>query len=339
MPTVRWIERRATVLLAAASSLCAGENPPRVTLNLHQSISVALAQGPYQVPVKCDAGGNIYIRLYQDPDPRAAPISKIGRDGKLLASFSFAQLSDHGFGSEGLHVSDFAVGSGGEIYALVTMNQGQQHFVKFSADGKFQSATPLSTDKDLHAYRLAGRPPDGFLMNALQGKADDQRPVNLVLDQYGVISRIVGSKESFGAGKSAKDDIQSFELSDVVVDEAGNVYTLRASTPPAILVHSLKGDLLSKFDIDLPGAGYSVVTLAANGGRIAIVFVQGRDQHRSNSKQLFRVIDGGTGAALADYTLPPEATGGFACYEAPARFSLLATGGDGRFRLQTVSDP
>lgn len=338
MQLVKWIERRATVLLAAASSLCAGENPPRVTLNLHQSISVALAQLPYQVPVKCDAGGNIYIRLYQDPDPRVAPISKIGRDGKLLATFSFAQLSDHGFRSEGLHVSDFVVGNGGEIYALVT-NQGQQYFVKFSSDGKFQSATPLSTDKDLHAYRLAGRSPDGFLMNALQGKADDQQPVNLVLDQYGVITRIVSSKESFGTGKSSQDDIQSFELSDVVVDEAGNLYTLRASTPPAILVHSLKGEFLRKFDIDLPGAGYSVVTLAANGGRIAIVFVQGRDQHRSNSRQLFRVIDEGTGAALADYILPPEATGGFACYEAPARFSLLATGGDGRFRLQTVSEP
>ena len=206
------------LLLSLTLGLCFGVDVPRVRLNLHQSVQVGLAKSPFQTPVKCDPDGNLYLRLWQNSNPLRAPITKIGPDGKVLAEFSFDHVGDL---DQDLQADDFVVGNRGEVYALVEGSKGR-YVVTFRSDGKFLSAITLSLSQDLGIYRLARLVSGNFLLTALKGEA--QEPRTLILDESGNIAKFIDIKETLRVdhtGKISPEDMHSFEMSDMVMDETG----------------------------------------------------------------------------------------------------------------------
>jgi hypothetical protein len=311
---------------------------PRVTLNAHQSVALALTKGSYQHPIKCDHDGNIYVRLYQDPNPLMAPISKIGPDGRQLARFSFDHIDE--LGNQAFQAADFVVGARGEVYALAETGNGG-HLITFGSDGTLRSITPLLIGRDLELYRILRLMSGQFLVTALQG--DERKPRTFILDDSGKMVRFIDLKETSHTDKSGKissEDITNFELSDVITDDSGQIYILRPSTPASMVILSPSGEFLRSITIDAPaGAHYAPFTLGVSGGRIAVIFRERLDEHRISAKSVFRVLDAGTGLPLVDYVPGGEVKGGFACYVAPAQFSMLMPGDDGRFRLLKLSSP
>jgi hypothetical protein len=267
---------------------CLGAEVPTIALKLERSTTVnGLPVAPFQVPIKCDSAGNLYVRVYQDPSPMAAPIRKISAHGELLATFSF----DHvGALEPDLQALDFVVGSRGEVFAVAEDGKGR-HLVKFRSGGELQSTTTLSLSPDFDPYRFA-RLGSGFLITTLKG--NERMPTIFVIDESGGDARSVNMKEGFQADRAVKmgsNDAQAFELSDMVTDESGRVYLMRPSTPARVVVFSPAGDYLKKFDIDRPGADYEPVGLAVGAGTITVVFHEHTGESRSRASELYRIID------------------------------------------------
>ncbi len=296
---------------------------------------MGLANGPIQAPIKCDADGNLYLRIWNNSSPLAVPIVKIGHDGKLLATFSFDHVADLG---KDLLVDDFVVDANSAVYALV---EGQgSYLAKFRSDGELQSAKALSLGKDFEVKRLAVLGSGRLLLTGLKGEG--REPKTLILDESGNIVQFVNTKETLrmdNNGKIAPEDMEGFEMTDMVVDQSGTIYLMRPSTPVRVLLFSAIGEFVRNFDVDPPEPGHFPISLAVSGGKIAIAFLERKDK-RLGPKSAYRIIDASTGLAIIDYVPPPEIKGSFACYVAPAQFSMLWRNHDeGRFRLLTLSEP
>jgi hypothetical protein len=319
---------------------CSGAEVPRVTLTVHQGMPADLAVGMYQLPIKCDSGGNLYARPFQDPGPDKPlrpPILKIGRDGKLSASFSFEHVGD--IDTKDLELIDFSAGRLGEVYALVASKKAS-YVVAFRSNAEFQSATLLSLDPSFQASRFVRLSSGQYLLTGLKGTKRD--PTILLLDTAGNIVRTFNTKETYHtdpAGAATKGDIDSFELSDLQVGEDGNIYIMRPSAPAKILVLSVLGEVVREFAVEAPGSDYFPLSLALGGGRIVVIFEQRKAPGQSIARYVYRVIDANTWTPLLDYVTPPELWGAFACYVPPAQFSVLMPQEDGRFRLENASAP
>ena len=330
-------------ILIAAALLCilpclAGD-VPRVTLHVRQNTQVGLTSAPILMPLKCDSDGNLYVRFWDNDTQLGAPVTKIGRDGKLLAKFSFENL--HEIGSVG--VVDF-VADRGQLSAIVGGSKGQ-YLAKFSREGKFQSATPLSLNRDILPHRLVVIGGGKLLVTAEKvtevGDGAAREPKTIIVDESGNIARYVDTKETIpsdNSGKTAPEDVRSLERSQVVSDGAGLVYIMRPSAPALVISISPSGEVLQKYPVDTPQAGYVAQSLQVNGGRIAVSFIETDGQHYG-PKSLTRVIDAATGIPLIDYMAPPELDGALECYVAPSQFSMFFGGKDERFRLVTLSEP
>src|SRR6185369_10605925 len=99
------------------------------------------------------------------------------------------------------------------------------------------------------------------------------------------------------SGKTGPEDVRSLERSQVVSDGAGLVYIMRPSVPALVISISPSGEVLRKYSVDTPQAGYVAQSLQVNGGRIAVSFIETDGQHYG-PKSLTRVIDAATGISL-----------------------------------------
>jgi hypothetical protein len=124
----------------------------------------------------------------------------------------------------------------------------------------------------------------------------------------------------------------------MVSDGSGLVYIMRPSEPALVISISASGEVLRKFHVDTPQAGYVAQNVQVSGGRIAVSFIQTDGQHYG-PRSVTRVIDAATGIPLIDYTPPPQLDGALECYVAPSQFSMFFGGRDERFRLVTLAEP
>lgn len=302
---------------------------PLFSLSARETVPVELNVGPYEIPIKCDSDGNMYLRPVADPNSNLDSIVKIGANGKIASTFSFQNLGD----IKASAALDFVV-LRGEVYALITDKNGGDHLVRFRSDGTYNSEITLPT-AEMQISRFATFSMDQVLMTGMNSKTS--RAETLLVDRSGNVSHLINTKEQFQLdrnGELSHTDRLSVTLSSLVPGDDGNIYLMRQSSHPVIFAISPNGEVLKQFTIKSPDGSYRPLTMSIGAGKIAVVFQENKPPVGSNiARQIYRVVDEYSGEVQADYSSKPEIWGGFACYVAPAQFSLLMPQKDGRFAL------
>ena len=312
--------------LALASQPLTGQDLSASRLRLKDTVPVHSQDlGPLilQVPVKCDADANVYLRKYQLTDFEATPIVKISQEGKPEATFEIRSAP----GFEKGAAYDFAVGLQGEVYLLAAKRIGEWHIVKFNPDGRYDSTFTL--EPFLEPRQLAVFPSGEFLVSGKELSEKDKEPTGKLLtaiyDRLGRLMWEVSLPRDVEAGLEEAQAV-ALSLTTAVAADDGNIYLMRATASPRVYVISPGGSVLRRLVIPPPAEDFRPITMKTAGGRIAIQFEEDSPAG-TGALELFSVVDAQTGEKFADYLSTPETGGTFACYT-PSGFTFLATRGE-----------
>src|SRR6185295_3483189 len=101
------------------------------------------------------------------------------------------------------------------------------------------------------------------------------------------------------------------------------------------------GEYLKTYVVDVPEPSYVPLSLRANGGKLAISYVEITEDDgvtkQAQAARLTRIVDQQSGLVMIDYIAPPEAKGTMDCYVAPDQFLQLGQR-DGRLTLLKMGD-
>lgn len=311
---------------------------PRVTLVTKVDKSVEIPQAIISYAVKCDRAGNVYTRVMDHSSPSKSPITKIGRDGRVKAVYSF---SDTG------NLLDFSLGDKGGVFAL-TFKEQTYKLVKFQPGGKLESVRELPLGITIAAGKMVPIGRDRFLISGQRGDLDGREPAVFIMDGNGDFVDFVNTHENLSVdehGKITKEDMQTYSNSKMTADESGRVFVLRASDPARILSFSIIGEATKTYQVQSPEPGYWPTMVHASNGRIAVEFLQIKDTGskgtpmRLGPGMVTRIVDQESGETLIDYA-PPAGVGSFVCYSGPSQFLAINNSGnaDGMIHLLTLSD-
>ncbi|HVN07477.1 MAG TPA: hypothetical protein VMV61_00795 [Patescibacteria group bacterium] len=313
-------------------------------------------------PIRCDPKGDLYLRAYQPSNLFDAPIAKISREGKRTAVFSVASVS----GFEHAQLYNFAVGLGGELYALVvTAKDGKRELdiLKFENDGTFLFATklgPVFTPAQLAVF------PNGDFLVAGWKTLDHPRkaatptasqkdehpspppvqPFAAIIDGSGrlltelAIGHGGSSKNPGGSASSEGMPSSEISLGDAVAGADGNIYLMLRTIPkPTVSVISAGGIVLRRFEVAPPSETAQAMAMKyVSGHKLIFEFGQRVDSRRTDLKnEIFSVVDPETGAREIDYQSSPAIGGAFCCYSPNDGFTFLGTTKDGQLVLRRVS--
>ena len=324
MPAHRFLAGSCLLLLSALQAAAAADIL-KVALKERSNVVVTDIQASMTVSLrKCDAFGNIYVRVVGSGSPLKSPITKIGADGKVKATYSYV---DYG------HAIDFTISKTG---VDVIASQGPvDSLLHFADDGKLDNVTKLPFGNELRATGLiqAG---EILLFHGEKGSPDENpQRVMFTISPAGEIVYIDAH------GSLGKDDKSALAgLIQMTSDESGNVFVMRSSDPVVVL--ELSGtELVKTYSISSPEPGYFPSMIYANHGRIAIQF-QELHEGRAGSKMVgpngvIRVTDEVSGEPLVDYVTPTHTR--LDCQVGLTEFvALCPSNDDRRFHLVTFSE-
>lgn len=337
MPTKRlYLNRIALpVLLALALQPVLGQEVAGIKLRVKDTVVVegqAFASFMVQMPVKCDAKGNVYFRMHHNTDFYGQPITKISREGKSAKPFSIRSAPEFEKGA----TYDWAVGSSGDVFLLGAKTIGERHIVKFSRDGEYESVFLL--EPYLEPRHIAAFPSGELLVSGSELSPRDREPTGKLLlalyDRRGKFVReislprdaeIPGEPTGEPTGERIEGAGYAFSHSTAVAADDGNIYLMRGTTTPVVYVLSPAGTVLRRLVIQPPAQDLRVSTMKAAGGRIAIQFLQVDSEGRTE-KDIFLMVDAVTGEKFANYVSTPGTGGVWACYT-PEGFTFLGSKG------------
>jgi hypothetical protein len=314
-------------LVASAAS----NDVPRITLSLSKTIPTDLANGTaYEAPVRCDTNGNMYIRFYQQ-NPDAAPIVKVGPDGKLAAEPVRLELVKELAKGGAI---DFSVNANGEVSVLGVDDKNHFFIANFDSQGQHKGITWLVLDADFVPWHYGIFSSGEILLTGGVKMNSHPEPRALLLDKNGNSLHAVGTDEKLESDKNGKIDeaLSKFQLSTVVPGTEGNMYVLRPGAKPIVLVISPSGLIRDRWIVDSPGEGYLAQEIKVAAGNVVVVFLYKRPPGPQTSvEEVYRVLNSFTGEIRFDYVPDPTSKlrGAFTCYRPPADFSLLSGGTEG----------
>jgi hypothetical protein len=289
---------------------------PAIPLGVREIVPVEQDFGVLivQVPIKCDARGNVYFRKYQR-DFDASPVVRVSRDGKQRADFSIRKAP----GFEKGRTDDVAVGLTGEVYILGANAVGKLHIVTFSRDGSYDSSFELAPVLD--ANHFAVFPSGEFLIAGEELSEKDRKPTGKpLLALYDRRGRFVHEislprdvEEVTVADEAGKG--YEFSLTHVGPAEDGNIYLMRRIAAPTVYVISPAGAVLRRLVIPPPAEDFEPLTMKVGGGKVVVQFEK-KTPEGPTAEEIFSVFDALTGEKFADYSSTPEVGGAWACYTA-----------------------
>lgn len=262
------------------------------------------------------------------------PVVKIGTDGKRQGSFTFTNLGS----VRPAVVLDFSIGSAGELYALAT-TKDNDYLARFRSDATFDSVTEIPQQSGFRLSRFTVFPSGPILMTGVNQKTS--QPETVIVDRADNTPHPIETNERFDldpAGHISKSDFASAMLSAMVPADDGNVYVMRTSKRPTVIVFSPAGHITNRFTVEPPEGDYKPVTLSVSHGMAMVVFEEAKQPVGDTiARLIFRVVNASSGEIQADYSPPSEVWGGFACYVGPSQFSLLMPQDDNHFALITLA--
>ncbi len=338
MPTTRLYLNRIVLPILAVFALqpVASQDLPGIKLRVKDTAVIegqAFASFMVQIPVKCDAKGNVYFRMHHMTDFYGQPVTKVSREGKLAGEFSIRSAPE--FEEGGTY--DWVVSPEGEVFLLGAKSVEERHIVKFSPDGEYDSAFLL--EPYLEPRHIAVFPSGELLISGGELSPRDREPTGKLLlalyDRRGKFLREISlprdvenpKEPPAGESESASAAKEGYVLthSTAVAAEDGNMYLMRATTSPVVYVISPAGAVLRRLVIPPPEQELRVNTMKVAGGRIAIQFLQVDSEGRTE-KHIFLMVDAVTGEKFANYLSTPEIGGAWACYT-PEGFTFLGSKG------------
>lgn len=289
-------------------------------------------------PMKCDADGNVYVRLYDEVLQMRAPVKKIDAEGQVQASFAIGK--DPEFQDARGGGQDFFISSEGDFYQLATSKSGH-YIVKFGKDGSYKSKVKL--EPGLTPFRFAAFPEGEFLLSGLVSATPEdpvlRTPLTVLIDANGkVLRRIsldadeqleqasaIGDSDVVPPGRTGGN--RAVNLGSAVAASDGNVYLMRWTSPAVLYGISAGGEVVRKMTVDPGIPGLKPLGLHAAEGRLAVMF-----RNQETREAIFKVVSLATGDEVATYqsdSLGPA----FICYSVdPERFTFLTTN-DGRLAV------
>jgi len=310
-------------------------------------------------PVRCDAKGNVYLRIVEGTDAYASPVTKISREGKVAAVFSSTAVS----GFEKSQLISFAVGLRGEVYGLVLrLVSGQREIdvLTFADDGTFRFATklePVFTPIHLAVFQTgdflvsgwkpipnpappAPGPSPVAPSYSSPGGAGQRtprtpppvEPFTAVVDRSGrVLKEITLDQEGASSDPAGSSRTRGFPSVEIALGEAapgddGNIYLMfRKATAPQVYVISAAGIVVRSFKVAPPNENDQEVAMAYSvGGKLIFEFQHKIDDRTTDWKNaIFSVVDAETGARELDYQSSAEIGGGYSCYSPNDGFTFI----------------
>lgn len=300
---------------------------PTLTLMIKNTVQVpSQSRRPVMEPVRCDSEGNVYVRGYQFPRPKAAPVLKFSADGKNVVTFSLD--SAPGF-AKGTPFDAFAVGPRGEVFVLTFKNKDELDLVSFRKDGEYDSAAKVEL---LFIPAQVVVFPSGEFLASGVGVPNKEggpvgEPLTAMFDRNG---RLI-TKVARGAGTTSEQQQSKAQpgqlppqvsLAKAEVGDDGNVYLMGSAVRPTVLVISPAGKVVRRLELRPPSPAAKPWAMKVGGGKIIIEFTE-TDNHGQQATTGFSAYDAEDGNLSAEYVSPPELGGALACYS-PNGFTFLS---------------
>lgn len=304
-----------------ATTICAQEIPPILrTVSRSKLIELpSLRSGPIRNPVKCDASGALYFRVYQRGVVKGAPIIKASTRNSTPLVIDPAMVGDEVLpNSKTLQFSDFAV-SAGTVYIAAMDGEQRASVLRFRAeDGKYLSATPLTPQ--FTPLQIAAFDSGAFVV---AGVRKDQSTENASFQHYTALYDASGRfvKElghiEIGAASSGGVPIKPEDM-DVttmaLVDSSGSVvYFLQPSSSPVVYTVQESGAMDAMRNLWTPGEGFVPIGMRASGGSLLVEFVL--DSNKDGTVSKYVVYDLITGRPTFVDTLARDMGPGLGCYD------------------------
>lgn len=319
-----------------------GEAPTRV-LHAGATTQVSnLTTHALILPVRCDNAGTVYFRTYE---PKGGPhgVVSISADGTKIVQYDVPANSSY----QDATVNDFFLNTDGKVF-IPAQTGKRTVLLGFSDSGKLDEETPVQ-DTAWIAHAAAFN--KGYFVSGLTersvkasraGAKPDQQNYAAVLNASGrLVKPLTGLT---GAGAGAQDKASSNnadgglrqQRADFLIDSPetgldGNVYFLDAG-PNALSVLNSSGEVVHRFVLPDPGAGFKPSQLLIAQGKVAVVFL--KTAAGQNDETAISVLNAGTGDEVARYAVAPDVIGIPACFDG-RQFTFLGNS-EGHIVLRTA---
>jgi hypothetical protein len=337
-------------LILSSSCFCFGQTGSKTevqnhvttgTLQITKTVPSTDIARDFEMPLQCDAEGNVYLKSDSDGFPA---IHKISPKGERTATFVPGSCSD----IKVRHTGQSFVAQDGRVYQVAFPADEPPYVLVFDDDGTCNSKIKLDTPFSFAPYQLVVLPSRGnMLISGTRWRADLQQyvPYTALFSSSGTILKEVDlhsdSEEPQDANGSANTKDERAQLHAVsggamALAADNNVYLIRKEATPTIYAISEGGAVTRHFHVDSGEAKMVPEGMQIAGNRIAVLF-----EGPKASRALIKVVDL-EGKQLAQYEAPTRngrTTLGavFACYSYPPEdFTFLTNVKDDKVVLRTV---
>lgn len=339
-PMCRWnrVPLPLIVTLFTASAV-AQLRTPKLALKMQKSVPISgVSYASQELPLRCDADGNIYFRLLERGHPRGGPVIKVSDDGKVEATFALQNAGNSSVRKG--QILDFAVGPGGGVALLAFVRERDEqesrhptyirYIVQFDADGG--AGQEVKVDPRVDPFRIAVFPDGQFLASGViadtdPGKGESFSPRVGVLDAYGRLAQEVRLPNDVKVGQltgaqSGTPDFGPVALGTIEMGDDGLAYLWRPAPDPAVYAISSAGQVLRALRLDGPGKGFEPSEMHERSGELVVAYYKTASAGSGASDQdVFVTYNASTGEVINEYE-EPQKSGALGCWSVN-RFSFL----------------
>ena len=277
----------------------------------------------------CDARGNIYFEpgMPYPADPAKWPVVRISADAKQVTTITPDSVP--GFNG-GLSFASFTVGLRGEVYVIGATSDSFR-LITFDDEGQYSSISRFDRT-DFNPSQLAAFPSGELLVSGERmpgrGEAGRSEPFTAIFDRNARLLsdlKLAGDVKQQASPSGNPGPILSNGAA--VGADDGNIYLMRATERPLVLVISPGGEILRKLTLDSPGERFHGSHFSVAGGKIVMEFFKPNNDEQNSGTFLYSLFDAETGERQFDYEPTEDANGIFACYT-PGQFTFLGPDND-----------
>jgi hypothetical protein len=303
---------------------------PRLQLKVKESLPVApLVRSIAYTGAQCDGKGNVYYHpaMEAPANPMSGPLVRISADGHQVVNIGLDSAPDF---PKGTPFNTFALGLRGEVHILV-YKHGEPYLVNFNDDGDFESVAGLEGNFAVTEFAVF---PTGELLIAgarIPEGRGRQKPVpfTAIFDRNGIVLKELRIESDVQAKPgSAPEADSTLESGQAVPADDGNIYLMRSSQKPSIVVISPAGEIVRRVRLTPPSDFPQPGNFGVGGGKIAMSFFRPTNDERHSGTYLYSLYDAETGEREMDFVPAAEAGGDFLCYS-PNQFTLFGWHDDG----------
>jgi hypothetical protein len=323
------------VLITLSGSFALKQSPdiPQLTLRALETKTVSGASAaPAFLPLRCDAGGNVYVRFYEPAQPLRAPIVRISADGREAKALSLTSVTDF----RDADIDDFAASAHGSVTLVLwgpdpKTKTGRGYVVTFKDDGTFDADSVVALPPGQTPEKVALFEDGSVLVSGTQeeklyrNQPAVSGPFTEIFGEDGhLVKRIVLPGDVEPPKPSDKDFTAKLSqlpgeisLGDAQSGTDGYVYLMRQFATPTVYVIASDGSIVRTLHLKppLPTAREGAMQYSdINGGRLAVAFTIPASNGLPGDREMISLYSTQSGERLVDYIAPSGIGGALACY-------------------------